>query len=145
MYPSKDKTVDFGYGVKYTAYTGVHKGVDFFIPSGTPVYAAVGGTVVHAGSHLTGGWKNRGWGYAYGIQVIVDNSKFRDGTPGYWAGYMHLSKVVVKLGQKVRKGQLLGYSGNTGRTKGAHLHFEIQKSRYWSSTGHTNPRKWLLA
>jgi murein DD-endopeptidase MepM/ murein hydrolase activator NlpD len=145
MFPSKDKTIDFSYGAKYSTYSGTHKGVDFFVPIGTPVYAAVGGVVVHAGSNLTGGFSGRGWGLPYGVQVIVQNVNFKDGSPGLWAGYMHLSKVVVKPGQKIKKGQLLGYSGNTGRTKGPHLHFEIQKSRYWSSTGHLNPRKWLLA
>ena len=145
LFPSKDKTIDFGYGVKYKAYSGVHKGVDFFVPVGTPVYAAVGGTVVHAGNHLDGGWKHRGWGLAYGTQIVIDNADFKDGTPGLWAGYAHLSKVNVKVGQKVKKGQLIGYSGKTGRVKGAHLHFEIQRTRYWSSTGHVNPRKWLLA
>lgn len=140
MFPTKDKTVDFGYGVKYKKFSGVHKGVDFFVPEGTPVYAAVGGTVVHAGKHLDGGWKNRGWGLAYGTQVIVAN-----GAPGLFAGYMHLSKVAVKQGQKVKKGQLLGYSGKTGRVTGAHLHFEIQKARFWSAVGHVNPKRWLAA
>lgn len=145
MYPSKDKTIDFGYGVKYASYTGWHKGVDFFVPVGTPVYAAVGGVVVHAGSQLANGWTHRGWGAAYGTQVIIDNAKFKDGSAGLWAGYMHLSKVNVKPGDKVKKGQLIGWSGETGRVKGPHLHFEIQKARYWSAVGHVNPQKWLNA
>jgi murein DD-endopeptidase MepM/ murein hydrolase activator NlpD len=143
VYPSKDKIVDFHYGVKYHAYSGIHKGVDFFVPTGTPVKATVPGIVVHVGKHMQGGINNRGWGPAYGIQVIVKNDNFKDGSPGYWAGYMHLSKVEVKLGEKIKKGQLLGLSGATGRVKGPHLHFEIQKARFWSPINHTNPQKWL--
>lgn len=138
MYPSKDKTIDFGYGLKYRKFSGIHKGVDFFVPIGTPVYAAVGGKVLHAGSN-----SSTGWGRAYGIQIIVDNNKFKNGDAGLYAGYMHLSKVNVKPGDTVRKGQLIGWTGNTGRVVGPHLHFEIQKLAHWSSTGHVNPERWL--
>jgi murein DD-endopeptidase MepM/ murein hydrolase activator NlpD len=145
VYPTKDKVVDFGYGVKYRSYSGTHKGVDFAVPKGTPVKAAVSGVVVHAGTHLQNGWKNRGWGSSYGIHIVIDNNKFADGTAGYWSGYAHLSSVSVKVGDKVRKGQIIGYSGDTGRTTGPHLHFEIQRNRFWSRIGSINPQRWLLA
>ena len=111
----KDGKITFGYGARYTganAKKGRHKGVDFATKSGTPVYAAVAGKVQHSGSNGFG--PTRGWGSAYGIQVIVANNKFADGSRGYYAGYMHLSKVKVKRGQVVKKGQLIGYTGNTG-------------------------------
>jgi len=142
--PIKDGKVTFPYGVKYTSKSGRHKGVDFAVKTGTPVYAAVSGKVVHAGPNGFG--PTRGWGSAYGISVIIDNSKFADGSSGLWAGYMHLSKVSVKSGQLVKKGDLIGYTGNTGSSTGPHLHFEIQKTRFWGGwVGSSNPDKWLKA
>lgn len=142
--PIKNGKITFDYGEKYTSQSGRHKGVDFAVKVGTPVYAATDGVVKHAG---TNGWGiTRGWGSAYGIQIITSNSKFLDGTSGLYSGYMHLSKVEVKRGQAVKKGQLIGYTGKTGNVTGPHLHFEIQKTRYWGGwLGSVNPKKWLEA
>lgn len=141
--PIKNGKITFPYGATYSK-GGKHKGVDFAVKTGTPVYATVSGKVSHSGQNGFG--PTRGWGKAYGIQVIVDNDKFANGKPGYWSGYMHLSKVAVKRGDYVHKGDLIGYTGNTGNSTGPHLHYEIQKTRFWGGwLGSVNPQKWLDA
>lgn len=140
MYPLKEWKTTFKYGAKY-ASGGIHKGIDGRAANGTSVYAAVSGVVVHSGVHS---WR-KGWGRSMGIHIIVDNDKFKNGDAGLWAGYCHLSKVKVKQGQKVKAGQLLGLSGSTGNVTGPHLHFQILASRYWNSSKHVSPYKWLKA
>jgi murein DD-endopeptidase MepM/ murein hydrolase activator NlpD len=140
MKPIKSGIVSFPYGAKYKT-GGIHKGIDYRASIGTPVVAAVPGVVVHAGKHIY----KKGWGWSFGIHVIVDNDKFKDGTAGLWAGYCHLNGVNVSVGQRVVAGQLLGTSGNTGRSTGPHLHFEIQTGRTWSPVKHRNPSKWIKA
>lgn len=88
-----------------------HEGIDFGISSGTPVYASDGGTVTVAG-----------YSGAYGILVEIRHND------GYISRYGHCSSVTVKPGDKVYKGQQISYSGNTGRSTGPHLHFEIRKN-----------------
>ena len=125
----------------YKKSGGMHKGVDFGCPIGTPVHATVGGKVIHSGKHVSG----QGWGNAFGTHVIIDNDRFADGTAGLWMGYMHLSKVVVKKGAVVKKGDLIGYTGNTGHTTGPHLHVEVQKNAHWNKLGSVDPKKWIEA
>lgn len=114
-----------GYGksrIKYAA--GRHTGVDFGAPVGTQVRSAGNGIVTAVG--------NQG---AYGNVVKVRQA---DGTT---ALYAHLSGSNVKAGQKVRAGQPIAKSGNTGRSTGAHLHFEIRsRDRYG---GDVNPYDWM--
>jgi murein DD-endopeptidase MepM/ murein hydrolase activator NlpD len=140
MKPIKLGVVTFPYGAKYQSGR-LHKGVDYRAKTGTPVYAAVGGVVIHAGRHLY----KKGWGFSFGVHVIVDNERFTDGTAGLWAGYCHLSAVSVKVGQRVSKGDLVGISGNTGFSTAPHLHFQILSSRYWNAKKAKNPQKWLDA
>lgn len=144
--PIKNGKVSFPYKARYKT-GGLHKGEDYAVKTGTPVYAAVAGKVVHSGKQSDGGWTNRGWGDAFGIHVLVDNVDFPNGDPGLWCGYMHLSKVSVKLGQTVKKGQLIGYTGNTGNTTGPHLHFQILATRYWNPVkpAHRDPERWRKA
>lgn len=85
-----------------------HKGLDWAVPTGTAVMASSGGTVIKAG-----------WGSGYGYVVYIDHGDGRQ------TRYAHLSKVLVKAGQKVVQGQKIALSGNTGRSTGPHLHFEI--------------------
>ena len=85
-----------------------HKGVDFKASIGTPVYAPADGTVYFSGYQR-----------AAGNYIIIEHNN------GYKTVYMHLSKRHVKKGQKVKLGQLIAKSGNTGRTSGPHLHYEI--------------------
>ena len=89
----------------------LHTGLDFRAPEGTAVYATADGVVKISGRGSNG----------YGIQIDVDHGF------GYQSKYAHLSKTVAKVGQKVKRGTLLGYSGNTGLSKGPHLHYEIKK------------------
>ena len=140
MKPIKSGFVTFPYGAKYKS-GAIHKGVDYRASVGTPVVAAVDGVVVHAGRHVY----KKGWGFAFGIHVIIDNDHLPDGTAGLWAGYCHLSGVNVSVGQRVRKGQVVGISGNTGNSTGPHLHFQILSQRTWNPTKHKNPQKWIDA
>jgi|688.fasta_scaffold1212039_1 murein DD-endopeptidase MepM/ murein hydrolase activator NlpD len=140
MKPIKSGVVSFPYGAKYKT-GGIHKGIDYKATIGTPVVAAVPGVVVHAGKHIY----KKGWGWAFGLHVIIDNDRFPDGSAGLWAGYCHLNGVNVSVGQRVRQGQLVGTSGNTGRSTGPHLHFQILASRTWNPTKHRNPQKWIDA
>lgn len=104
-----------------------HKGlsayaIDFPVPVGTPVYAAREGVVVGSeGSNNTGGASPEYRQYAN--YVIIEHS---DGTMG---NYYHLKQGgnAVTIGQKVKKGDLIGFSGNTGYSSGPHLHFSVSK------------------
>ena len=140
MKPIKSGVVTFPYWAKYRNGTR-HKGIDYRAQVGTPVVAAVSGVVVHAGKHVY----KKGWGFAFGIHVIVDNAKFPNGSSGLWAGYCHLSKVQVKVGQKIKAGDVVGLSGNTGRSTGQHLHFQILASRTWNPLKARNPQRWIDA
>lgn len=85
-----------------------HKGVDWATPVGTAVMASNAGVVTRAG-----------WGRGYGYVIYISHSDGRE------TRYGHLSKILVKPGQKVSQGQKIALSGNTGVSTGAHLHFEI--------------------
>ncbi len=85
-----------------------HKGIDIAVPIGTAVMASCGGTVTRAG-----------WGSGYGYCVYIQHPD------GKSSRYGHLSKVLVKAGDKVSQGQKIALSGNTGVSTGPHLHFEI--------------------
>lgn len=100
-----------GFGKRSAPTAGAstyHKGLDWATPTGTPIVASCGGTVVKAG-----------WGSGYGYVVYINHEDGRQ------TRYAHLSKVQVKVGQKVKQGEQIALSGNTGITSGPHLHFEI--------------------
>lgn len=86
----------------------MHKGVDWAVPTGTAVRASCGGTVVSAG-----------WSSGYGYCITLRHPDGRQ------TRYAHLSKILVSSGQKVDQNQKIALSGNTGRSTGPHLHFEI--------------------
>ena len=86
----------------------MHKGVDWACPIGTAVMASCGGTVVQAG-----------WSSGYGNCITIRHPD------GKQTRYGHLSKILVSSGQKVTQGQKIALSGNTGRSTGPHVHFEI--------------------
>lgn len=90
-----------------------HKGIDISAPVGTPVYAAADGIVVKS-EYVKNG---------YGNLIVI---KHRDDITTY---YGHLSKLIAKSGDKVSKGDLIGNVGNTGRSTGPHLHFEVRKGQ----------------
>lgn len=115
---------------------GYHTGVDYAVPVGTDVFAMQGGTVTAAN-----------WGRSYGVQVIIDQDALNDGTPnripGGWAIYAHLSESLVKPGQRVEKGQLIGKSGNTGNSTGPHLHTEVRNNIKWSAGVERDPMPFI--
>lgn len=86
-----------------------HAGIDWATPVGTAVMASSGGVVTRAG-----------WGSGYGYVVYIQHEDGKE------TRYGHLSKVLVRVGQKVSQGQKIALSGNTGRSTGPHLHFEIR-------------------
>lgn len=88
-----------------------HTGVDITAPKGTPVYATADGVV--SGEKA---------GSGYGISVIINHGY------SYKSLYAHLSKKAVKPGQKVKRGELIGYVGSTGLSFGPHLHYEVIKN-----------------
>lgn len=99
----------------------MHRGIDIAAKVGTPIKAADGGTVTYSG--------NRG---SYGKLVEINHGN------GYVTRYGHCSKIHVNNGQKVSKGQIVALVGNTGRTTGPHLHFEVIKNGV-----HQNPSNYL--
>tara|TARA_A100001234_G_C12588492_1_gene369416 strand:+ start:199 stop:942 length:744 start_codon:yes stop_codon:yes gene_type:complete len=105
-----------GFGYRIDPFTKVrkyHYGMDFTAPQGTPVYATGDGTVVRADNRSSG----------YGNHIRIDHGY------GYTSLYAHLYKFNVKRYQKVKRGDLIGYVGNTGRSNAPHLHYEIFKDK----------------
>ncbi len=104
-----------GYGWRNDPFTKArkfHRGMDFTAPQGTPVYATGDGVVLRADANATG----------YGKHVRIDHGF------GYVTLYGHMTKYVVKRKQKIKRGDLLGYVGSTGRSKAPHLHYEVRKN-----------------
>jgi len=89
----------------------LHTGVDIAAPPGSPIYAADGGTVIFSG-----------WESGYGYLVKIDHHN------GYVTYYGHASKLLVKKGDKVAKGQKIALVGSSGYATGPHLHFEVRKN-----------------
>lgn len=88
-----------------------HKGMDFTAPKGTPVYASGNGKIYRAQRSST-----------FGKVIYIDHGY------GYKTIYAHLSKMVVKRGQSIKRGDLIGYVGNTGLSVAPHLHYEVHKN-----------------
>jgi murein DD-endopeptidase MepM/ murein hydrolase activator NlpD len=87
----------------------MHEGIDISCPTGTPVSAAAGGTVIYAG-----------WMGGYGNLVVIDHGG------GIATAYGHNTSVAVGGGQSVGQGQVIAYSGSTGHSTGPHVHFEVR-------------------
>ncbi|WP_254812299.1 M23 family metallopeptidase [Streptomyces cavourensis] len=127
--PVKKYTLTASYGTGGARWAAKHSGQDFAVPIGTPVSAVHTGTVVKAGPN--GG----GDGPAYGNAVVIKHAN------GKYSQYAHLSKINVKIGQKVKTGQKIALSGNTGNSSGPHLHFEIRTTPNYGSA--LNPAAFL--
>ena len=95
-----------GFGMRWGR---MHKGTDFAAPHGTPIYATADGVVTHAG-----------WLSGYGRLVKIQHEF------GIETRYAHNSKIFVKKGQRVSRGQKISAMGNTGRSTGTHLHYEVR-------------------
>ena len=106
------KTMASGYGYRVDPVYGTskfHEGMDFSAAIGTPVYATGNGTVRAAS-----------WESGYGNCIDIDHGF------NYLTRYAHLSQMNVKPGQSVKRGDLIGLVGNTGKSTGAHLHYEVR-------------------
>jgi len=113
------------YSVRLDPYTGervMHEGIDVATAMGTPVRAPADGTVVFAG--LEGG---------YGHVLVLDHGY------GLKTRFGHLLRIDVKPGEKVKRGQFIAAVGNTGRSTGPHLHYEVRVNGVAD-----NPRKFIL-
>jgi murein DD-endopeptidase MepM/ murein hydrolase activator NlpD len=112
IWPVEGETTD-SFGVRGNPFGGgsteFHPGQDISAPRGTPVVAPADGTVTQAG------WQN-----GYGNMVILDHGN------GLTTRYAHLSKIEVAASQELKKGDLLGQVGSTGRSTGPHLHYEVR-------------------
>ena len=111
-------TVTSEYG---TRWGRLHAGIDIANATGTPIWAAKGGSVIHAGS-MSG----------YGNVVMIDHGG------GFTTVYAHQSRIAVRNGQSVSQGEVIGYIGNTGNSTGPHLHFETRVNG-----SPQNPRRYL--
>lgn len=113
-----------GYGWRVDPFTGkmaFHEGLDFMASMGSPIYAAATGIVKFASRTPD-----------YGNLIKVDHGA------GLETRYAHASTLLVKVGERVKKGQIIGKVGSTGRSTGAHLHFEVRMKG-----APLNPRKYL--
>lgn len=116
--PTGKAVVSSNYGYRRS---GFHTGVDFALAHGSPVYASDGGTVSFSG------WKG-----GYGYLVIINHGN------GMQTYYAHNSKLLVKRGQKVGKGEQIAKIGSTGNSSGPHCHFEIRVNGR-----HVNPWRYI--
>lgn len=103
----------FGYRIDPVYKTvKLHAGLDFAAPQGTPIYATANGTVTLAGFSDGG----------YGNHVVINHGY------GYETVYGHMVKVKARAGQKVKRGEIIGYVGSTGKSTGPHCHYEVHKN-----------------
>jgi murein DD-endopeptidase MepM/ murein hydrolase activator NlpD len=119
--PLKNYSISSGFGPRNRPTAGAstfHQGLDMAAPMGSPIYATHDGVVSFSG-----------WGGGYGNNILLSAGG------GIQTFYGHNSKNVVKSGQQVRRGQLIGYVGSTGISTGPHLHYGIKVNGQW-----VNPR-----
>ncbi|MBO6609525.1 M23 family metallopeptidase [Altererythrobacter sp.] len=112
--PLQDAKLTSGYGMRTHPVLGgrrKHKGIDLAAPTGTPIYATADGIIDRAE-----------WFSSYGLFVEIDHGAELE------TRYAHMSRLAVAEGQRVSKGDLIGYVGSTGRSTGPHLHYEVRVS-----------------
>lgn len=116
--PVSNRTLDrvasgFGYRIDPIYKTPkMHTGIDFTAATGTPVYATGDGSIREAG------YDNGG----YGNNVLINHGY------GYQTLYAHMKKIKVRVGDRVRRGEVIGWIGSTGKSTGPHLHYEVIKN-----------------
>ena len=109
------KRIASGFGIRIDPIyktVKMHAGLDFSAPQGTPIYATADGTVRTASYSEVG----------YGNHVIINHGY------GYETLYGHMVRVKSRTGQKVKRGEVIGYVGSTGKSTGPHLHYEVHKN-----------------
>ncbi|WP_338647471.1 M23 family metallopeptidase [Flavobacterium sp. KS-LB2] len=110
----KQMASGFGYRTDpFTKARKMHEGMDFTAKTGTPIYATGDGVVAKADNTASG----------YGNHIVI-----RHGF-GYETLYAHLSKYNTRAGQRVKRGDIIGYVGSTGRSEAPHLHYEVHKDK----------------
>lgn len=111
IWPTRGRLAsNFGYRISpFTGRKAFHKGLDVRAATGTPILAAANGEVTRAE-----------WFSTYGNAVDIDHGD------GIATRYAHMSKILVKQGDKVTRGQIIGLVGNTGRSVASHVHYEVQ-------------------
>jgi len=110
--PVKDGWYSSNFGWRVDPFNGqsaMHEGVDFVVPEGTPIYASAGGVVSYADNHPS-----------YGNMIEIEHGN------DIITRYAHASKLLVRVGQVVRRGDKIAEVGSTGRSTGNHLHFEVR-------------------
>lgn len=113
-HPLKTGRITDGFGYRndpITQQKKMHNGMDWSVNRGTPVFATADGAVEYSGYHKKSG---------YGKLIIISHNF------GFKTYYGHMDKQLVKNGSVVRKGQIIGLSGNTGKSTGPHLHYEVR-------------------
>ena len=104
-----------GFGYRTDPFTKVrkmHEGMDFTAKKGTPIFATGDGVVARADNTVSG----------YGNHIVIRHGY------GYETLYGHLSKYKCRAGQRVKRGEIIGFVGSTGRSEGPHLHYEVHKN-----------------
>jgi len=105
-----------GFGYRTDPFTKVrkmHEGMDFTAKTGTPIYATGDGVVARADNTASG----------YGNHIVINHGF------GYETLYGHLSRYNCRAGQRIKRGDVIGYVGSTGRSEGPHLHYEVHKNK----------------
>lgn len=109
------KRIASGFGIRIDPIyktVKMHAGLDFSAPQGTPIYATADGTVRTASYSDVG----------YGNHVVINHGY------GYQTLYAHMVRVKARSGQKIKRGEVIGYVGSTGKSTGPHLHYEVHKN-----------------
>jgi murein DD-endopeptidase MepM/ murein hydrolase activator NlpD len=117
--------VSSGFGPRVSPFTGrdaIHSGIDIAAPMSTPVIAPAAGTVAEAGHEKS-----------LGNMIVVSHGY------GYQTMYAHLKKIKVKVGQTLKRGDVLGQVGSTGLSTGPHLHYEVE-----ANGRAVDPRKYII-
>lgn len=122
--PVKNYTISSPFGTRGGEF---HRGLDLAAPQGEPIYASKAGTVVKAEFHPS-----------WGNYVAIEHE---DGTT---ALYAHQQEYQVKVGDKVKQGQIIGYVGSTGNSTGSHLHFELCRDNTLAQSQLVNPETVLF-
>ncbi|AOZ92312.1 M23 family metallopeptidase [Paenibacillus crassostreae] len=113
IWPTSSHVISSSFGYRKDPFTGVaayHAGIDISGDTGDPIYAAGAGTVLEADKQG-----------ARGLYIKIQHPD------GLQTSYMHLSDIKVSVGDRISKGEVIGELGNTGRSTGAHLHFQVEK------------------
>lgn len=124
--PAGGGYLNSGFGYRRDPFSGekrFHHGLDISAPKGTPVYSSAAGKVIYASYKGT-----------YGLSIKVNHGH------GYQSFYAHLKRMLVKAGQEIKRGDLIGEIGNTGRSTAPHLHYEVH---YYGTP--QNPKNYFFA